>query len=484
MTDPAPPPQCTVTGGSGSTEAYFLDMRMTATRLDRSGDDASDLCKGVVSIGVALPKKSAILSPGSAASIATEITSLTVKLGGLSLRMEFVARQLRWSATAYEVADATQRAFFAAINVATTPTRLQAAVVKSAAKAVATTKLPQDGPYVGSDLASYAKALGGNFADGFQKEVEDDPALVDGAIAWTQLFVTTESWAPGPVRWIFGPSPSPTDYEGQIGWLLASGRRLGWFKDSKPLRVKQTHRTNHATHRRALGTIVGDAAAAEHESNGDHSVVHVRRIVGADGKGSWVVSIPGTTHWNLHSDHGPSSTAANLASMAGQKSSLYPAIDKAMSAAMKEAGVRPGSEPVMLAGHSQGGIVAARLAADQHFREKFDVKEIVTAGSPIGRVALPKSVNAMSIENIHDPVPRADGVPNPDKVNRTTAVCETPKGEHLDSILDAHDASRYTRTAGELTPDRAEGQVKEWYARNHGFLNGKETDFVFQLRRP
>ena len=478
-----PAPQCRVSGASGSTEAHSLDMRTTATRLDTYGDEATHLCGAVLSIGLELPHKSAILSPGSAIAITTQIGSLTLHLGALALRMEFVARTLRWSAAAYELADATQRAAFAAINIATTPERLFIAVAGAWDTALLETSMPQDGPTVLGDLRSYAMSLGGNFAKDVQQNIENDPALVDGAIAWTQFFVASESRTQLPLRAFFGASPPPTDYEGQIAWLLASGRKLGWLEDSKPLSVKETGRSKRPTKRRQLGDIVGEAADTEHQSNDDHSVVHVRRVVGADGKGSWVVSIPGTTHWTTHSDHGPSSTAANLASMAGEKSSLYPAINKAMSAAMQEAGVAPGSEPVMLTGHSQGGIVAARLAADHHFRDKFDVKEIVTAGSPIARIAIPKSVNVLSVENIHDPIPRVDGMPNPDTTNRTNIVCETPRGEHLDSILDAHNASRYTRSAGELTPDRSEDQLSDWYARNHRFLDGKDTDFTFQLRR-
>ncbi|GAB3494840.1 alpha/beta hydrolase family protein [Flexivirga lutea] len=478
-------PQCTVGGGSGSTEAHFLDMRTTATRLDTSGDDARHLCTSVVRIGLSLPAKSAILSPGSALRITEQIATLTVDLGGLALRMEFVARTLRWSATAYELADATQRAAFAALTIATTPQRLLTDIALAATQASLEHPLPPSTgsrSEYGAEFVRNGKAWFDSFDSHLQQDVADDPALVDGAVAWTSFLTPVVSHSSPVVTAAFGPAP--TDYEGQIGWLLASGRRLGWFADSKPLRINQTRSSQQPTKQRRLSDIVAQAAATEHESNSDHSVVHVRRVVGADGTGAWVVSIPGTTHWNLTSDHGPSSTAANLASMAGTKHALYPAIDKAMTAAMREAGVRPGSEPVMMAGHSQGGIVATRLAADQHFREKFDVTEVVTAGSPIGRIDVPKSVNVLSVENIHDPVPRADGVPNPDTTNRTNIVCETPKGERLDGLVDAHDASRYARSAAELTPDRGEGQLSQWYARNHRFLDGKDTDFTFQLRRP
>ena len=95
---------------------------------------------------------------------------------------------------------------------------------------------------------------------------------------------------------------------------------------------------------------------------------------------------------------------------------------------------------------------------------------------------MPKSVNVLWLDIVHDPVPRADGVANPDSVNRTNVVCETPTGEKLSTILDAHDASRYGRTADGLPSDGG-GQLANWYSRNQQFLNGKDTDFTFQLRR-
>lgn len=479
-------PRCTVSGGSGSTEAHFLDMRTTATRLDNSGDDATHLCTAVVHIGTSLPAKSAVLSPGSALNITTKIASLTLSLGALALRMEFVARTLRWSATVYEIADATQRAAFAAINIATTPSRLSIDAVAAAATAIVENPTPTpDRSLVGTAGKMFYNGVsrGEDFWTNFQQGVSDDPALVDGTVAWLQLFVAAESRANPPILTAFGRSPSPADYEGQVAWLLASGRKLGLFKDSKPLSVKQTGKSRQPIKQRQLKDLVAEAAKTEHQSNSDHSVVHVRRVLGADGKGAWVVAIPGTTHWNLRSDHGPSSTAANLATEAGTKSSLYPAIDKAVGAAMKEAGVTPGSEPVMVTGHSQGGIVATRLAVDDDFRKKYHVTEVVTAGSPISRITVPKSVNVLSLENVHDPVPRADGVGNPDTTNRTNVLCDTPKGEKLSGIIDAHDASRYARSAGELSSGRGDGQLTDWYARNHHFLDGKDTDFTFQLRR-
>jgi pimeloyl-ACP methyl ester carboxylesterase len=56
--------------------------------------------------------------------------------------------------------------------------------------------------------------------------------------------------------------------------------------------------------------------------------------------------------------------------------------------AMREAGIQPG-EDVMLMGHSQGGITAMALAADDAVRAEFDVTTVFTGGSPAGRFDLP-----------------------------------------------------------------------------------------------
>lgn len=477
----SPTHQCTPSGGSGSTQANFADMHATAGRLDDSSGDAGGLCGGVARIGASVPPGSAILSPGSALKIAELVTGLTFGLGGLSLRMGFVASSLRWSARAYELTDAAQRQAFAALNVATTPGRLATDALISGTTATLTTSAG----HVAHDLLA-RKDSGGisawtsSFAHTMDGKVRDDPALTDGLIPWVRLGVDAIG-ASGLTRAVVGSAP-PRDFDGQVGWILASGRTLGYFNDTLPLSVRASGSRTDAARSRQLADVVEDAADVEHRSNKDSSVLRVRRVVDPHGIGSWVVSIPGTTHWSANTDHGPSDATANLATMAGVPSSLYPAIDSALAAAMKESGVAAGTEPVLLAGHSQAGIVAARLAADTHFRTKYDVREVVTDGAPIGRIKIPGDVNVLSIEDVHDPVPRLDGVPNPDAINRVNVACEPPRGERLQSSLDAHDASRYTRSARELTEDRG-GQLSQWYQRNHRFLDGRETVYDFQLRR-
>ncbi len=117
---------------------------------------------------------------------------------------------------------------------------------------------------------------------------------------------------------------------------------------------------------------------------------------------------------------------------------------------MAKAGIQPG--PVLLTGHSQGGITAASLASDPAFMSRYNVTDIVTGGSPIGRFDIPESVNVLSIEHTQDPVPRLDGVPNPERHNWTTVhrnLATAPNGAPLTDVGQAHNGVGYI-TTGEL----------------------------------
>ena len=67
----------------------------------------------------------------------------------------------------------------------------------------------------------------------------------------------------------------------------------------------------------------------------------------------------------------------------------------AIKEAMNAAGIAPG-EAVEFAGHSQGGIMAAQLAADPGVRARYNVVSVVTAGSPTATIAPSDSSRAGS----------------------------------------------------------------------------------------
>lgn len=114
----------------------------------------------------------------------------------------------------------------------------------------------------------------------------------------------------------------------------------------------------------------------------------------------------------------------NFAAVAGDDN----AYQQAVLEALKD--VPPGAE-INLIGHSQGGIVAARLAeaiANGETDVQGHVNAVLTAGSPVDSIELPEDVQMVSLVNEYDIVPRLDGEPYGDKSNHTSIVFEEQNG--------------------------------------------------------
>jgi pimeloyl-ACP methyl ester carboxylesterase len=153
--------------------------------------------------------------------------------------------------------------------------------------------------------------------------------------------------------------------------------------------------------------------------------IDVRRItrVGPDGERltSWVVDLPGTKDWQLDPRERVhlNDLATNLTTMAGDHTARIDGVTRALELA----GVGS-EEPVMLVGHSQGGLVALRAAEQYAADRRFNVTHVVTAGSPVARMPVPESVSLLALENRYDLVPQLDGQPPPDRHNRVTVMLE------------------------------------------------------------
>ena len=171
--------------------------------------------------------------------------------------------------------------------------------------------------------------------------------------------------------------------------------------EAMPAAAPDTHYTGVTTSADAIEHITqmhgGDA------DNGEIAIEeHV--TVGEDGTTtrSWTVDIRGTQSFAI-GQTGPQDMTTNLQGVAGMSSDQLVAIKEAMSAA----GIAPG-EAVEFAGHSQGGIMAAQMAADPSVRARYNVVSVVTAGSPTATIA-PSDVPVLSYENSGDIVPGLDG---------------------------------------------------------------------------
>ena len=143
-----------------------------------------------------------------------------------------------------------------------------------------------------------------------------------------------------------------------------------------------------------------------HGGDADNGEIAIEEhvTVGEDGTTtrSWTVDIRGTQSFAI-GQSGPQDMTTNLQGVAAMASDQLDAITEAMDAA----GISP-EEAVEFAGHSQGGIMAAQLAADPAVRARYNVVSVVTAGSPTATVA-PSDVPVLSYENSGDIVPGLDG---------------------------------------------------------------------------
>jgi pimeloyl-ACP methyl ester carboxylesterase len=183
----------------------------------------------------------------------------------------------------------------------------------------------------------------------------------------------------------------------------------------------------------------------------------------------WIVQLPSTQVWHPRSGIAPNDITANF--VIG--SEREPTVTRAAIQAMTLAGVGPG-EPVLLAGFSLGGMVAAQVA--QRARELgFSVTHLVTAGAPLGRLSIPESIHVLAIEHVLDPVPRIEGRENPvwslpahgaPQWVTVKAGPPVPRGYRM---AVTHHSPSYAETAGQLEENPPDARVAR-------FLRGGSVD--------
>lgn len=171
--------------------------------------------------------------------------------------------------------------------------------------------------------------------------------------------------------------------------------------------------------------------------------IRIDRVTGADGAVSWLVLLPGT-QGSLVADHG-FDWSSNPGAMLGATTASTAVVVQAM----RLAGIRPG-QPVMIAGHSQGGLVAVNAA--NAVAEEVDVAGVLTLGAPTGLLDAPSGAEVLSIEHVEDPVPGLDDAPNPvgdawTTVERTLSGTTDPDVPDLGAFGTSHDTPAYLDTA-------------------------------------
>jgi hypothetical protein len=168
------------------------------------------------------------------------------------------------------------------------------------------------------------------------------------------------------------------------------------------------------------------------------------------------VYIGGTRDFSVVRNDEPWDMTSNVTAIAGQQSGSLRAVQQAMTAA----GVTSES-PVVFSGYSQGGLIAAELAASGH----YNAEGLFTLGAPAARVPVPASVPWLAVEHTDDLVPALGGtwsVSDPVLARRElfagvpvdTSVAfpahQLDAYRQTAALVDASGEARVERTLGEL----------------------------------
>lgn len=465
-----------VSGGAGGLTARHDDLLLLGRLYDEVGDDLRQAAArlGAVLAGLAQERElvvAAALSPGTAASAAGQAADAVATLVPLAVGSELQARFLQTAVSAYREADELlaraaqlrRDVLGYAVGLA-----LPARAAGAAAVALGSEGLEETADAVGLDgLAGAIDRGQAATLDELQQLLLEHPDLLEDVVGGTGgLALGLTAWLPPGVRELVRGAPGfPTGLDEAVRDLSA------FFADGEPV-LGQGGPVREQDRRPPLDVAAlllgvdrrqrrpGSPQEQRHDDRfARPGEIGVKRVLGSDGVVRWIVELPGTEHWPLEAGEQLRDTATNVHTMAGRRTAYMRGVHDALAAAGVQAG-----QPVMLVGHSQGGMTAAALAADEQFRARFDVTHVVTAGSPVARTDVPRDVQVLALENGYDVVPRVDGLANRDLPNVTTVRQDDQQG----SVGGNHALSGYAERARSL-PDHP--SVAAWQDSAQGFFD-------------
>ncbi|MGV8966033.1 MAG: hypothetical protein ACOH2F_07115 [Cellulomonas sp.] len=472
----------TVQGGAGGIHANHADMRTTSGILAGVG---VDLVGWSVSVGAIAADddlvSSLVLSPVTGAVAKVQLLEATTRLVVASVQVNATGFFLSAAVDAYEAVDAALAALaelqadvtgftvgFLAVPLAVGGVAVAAvvgvvavpvAVVLSATKGAVTESVdwlltgdPVDiGAAMRTDLEAFTRSVVTPLvADLAVTLALGAPGLVTGLETG---LLTGALLLPGGVvlagALLVGGKPlPPTSYADAVGRIIGLGESVGAFQDNAFVRAGEpTAPTVQLTPHGIADVFRGqqDVGNAGEDGpdpdtmNDDAGRIRVIEVPQPDGSSAWIIQLPGTQEWSPGAGPSLADVTSDVLLMA-ERETQY---EQAVLDVMTRAGIGSG-EPVMLAGHSLGGITAANVAANDAVQQNYHVTHVVTGGSPIDRVAVPDGVQVLALQDSRDVVPRLDGYRGTDRPNWTTVTFtdNQPTTQYLQPG-DAHDYLRY-----------------------------------------
>lgn len=483
----------TVSGGAGGTGATLSDLRAEAHIMRDAGSDLIGRVGMVSKMAVHDDLlAAALICPDLVPGVEAALVAAATGPDGLAVRGAALAATgtlVDASASTYEAVD---QASAWALGKIQTVGGFAAGLVLPAAAVVGGTGLAAflaTHPTIAVALAAYAKT--GQMSPDLQRSLYENPWLLEAltrtapGLAQGTAFSLSSlvPGGPGMLSLLTGGKWPTTDYEDAVAGIVGLGNLGGAFRDtgSFTLDAPRDADGNVVSHTTDWGqdTAVHDVFRLQGGMDGEPFVppggdqstrgqLMIVKVPQPDGSAAYVVQIPGTEDWSPTRSTNPVDLTTNLQLMTQRDATMRHLVTQAIDQYV------PAGSPVMLTGHSQGGITAASIAADPALVHQYNIKSVVTGGSPIGRFDIDPSVSVLSVEHTQDPVPMLDGTANPDRANWTTVRRDLPAQDATShGVLgpgNAHLTSAYEKT-GTTIDTSDDPSLEAWRRQNAQFFS-------------
>lgn len=158
------------------------------------------------------------------------------------------------------------------------------------------------------------------------------------------------------------------------------------------------------------------------------------------------VYIGGTVDFSAEATGEPWDMTSNVSGIAG----LPAGSTAAVHAAMAQAGITATS-PVMLTGHSQGGLVASLIAASG----QYNVSQVITFGAPAGLVEIPTDIPVLTVRHSDDIVPALGGYDSSPHALVVERELFAGRAVPTEPVFPAHQMTNYRETAALIDEARS-----------------------------
>jgi hypothetical protein len=249
----------------------------------------------------------------------------------------------------------------------------------------------------------------------------------------------------------------------------------GVYLDERGPKVDRTDRVLSDGRRqpRTVAEVIHHLRELSDDTDGT-GLIEIQSWRDARGQARHVVYLPGTDDMNpLSSDSDIRDVQEDLRVASGQRSAYLEGVERAM----RDAGVSA-DDPVLIAGHSLGGMAAAKELSEG---TAFNVTNVITAGSPTAAERhFPTQSHVLSLQASGDIVPQVEGRRNRLGPQQTTVTFAS--GE--DTILGNHQVSTYERGAAAVDASH-DAAVRAAVAAIDPFFTpgGAVSDATFRLTR-